>query len=173
VAEPRARLPGGGTHAHCKPDKSILARLGIRNFKPTLRKAAERLASVHTPEGMSMKMCILAPGLLGLESQYLDLWLLIGNRSALFCHFGPLLNRQARDWAYGASSAIEQSSPRPRPSLLQRAGRSAGQSALSGTAQLTGMPQARGMENCQRRRLSRVAPTRNRLRGFGLRPNRF
>src|SRR5204862_1560258 len=32
--------------------KSTLARLGIRNFKPTLRKAAERLASVHTPEGM-------------------------------------------------------------------------------------------------------------------------
>ena len=32
--------------------KSTLARLGIRNFKPTLRKAAERLAAVHTPEGM-------------------------------------------------------------------------------------------------------------------------
>src|SRR5216110_3499606 len=31
--------------------KSTLARLGIRNFKPTLRKAAERLASLHTPEG--------------------------------------------------------------------------------------------------------------------------
>src|SRR4029077_11027529 len=27
--------------------KSTLARLGIRNFKPTLRKAAERLATVH------------------------------------------------------------------------------------------------------------------------------
>jgi transposase len=32
--------------------KSTLARLGIRNFKPTQRKAAERLATVHTPEGM-------------------------------------------------------------------------------------------------------------------------
>jgi transposase len=32
--------------------KSTLARLGIRDFKPTLRKAAERLATVHTPEGM-------------------------------------------------------------------------------------------------------------------------
>jgi len=32
--------------------KSTLARLGIRSFKPTLRKAAERLATVHTPEGM-------------------------------------------------------------------------------------------------------------------------
>ena len=29
--------------------KSTLARLGIRNFKPTLRKAADRLATVHTP----------------------------------------------------------------------------------------------------------------------------
>ena len=31
--------------------KATLARLGVRNFKPTLRKAAERLATVHTPEG--------------------------------------------------------------------------------------------------------------------------
>ena len=30
--------------------KSTLVRLGIRNFKPTLRKAAERLATLHTPE---------------------------------------------------------------------------------------------------------------------------
>jgi transposase len=33
--------------------KATLARLGIRNFKPTLRKATERLA-VHTPEGMPL-----------------------------------------------------------------------------------------------------------------------
>jgi transposase len=31
--------------------KGALARLGIRDFKPTLRKAAERLATLHTPEG--------------------------------------------------------------------------------------------------------------------------
>jgi transposase len=31
--------------------KSTLARLGVRGFKPTLRKAAERLALLHTPEG--------------------------------------------------------------------------------------------------------------------------
>src|SRR5271167_222387 len=31
--------------------KGTLARLGIRNFKPTLRKAVERLATLHTPEG--------------------------------------------------------------------------------------------------------------------------
>src|SRR5881227_484614 len=32
--------------------KSTLTRLGIRNFKPTLRKAAENLATVQIPEGM-------------------------------------------------------------------------------------------------------------------------
>jgi transposase len=31
--------------------KSCLARLGIRNFRATLRKAPERLAALHTPEG--------------------------------------------------------------------------------------------------------------------------
>ena len=34
--------------------RGTLARLGIRNFKPTLRKAAERLATLHTPEGMPL-----------------------------------------------------------------------------------------------------------------------
>jgi transposase len=37
-----------------------LARLGIRNFKPTLRKAAERLAAVHTPEGVPLPPNTLA-----------------------------------------------------------------------------------------------------------------
>jgi len=40
--------------------KSTLARLGIRNFKPTLRKAAERLATVHTPEGLALPPNTLA-----------------------------------------------------------------------------------------------------------------
>src|SRR5712672_1206030 len=40
--------------------KSTLARLGIRNFKPTLRKAAERLAIVHTPEGIPLPPNTLA-----------------------------------------------------------------------------------------------------------------
>src|ERR1700755_3608540 len=40
--------------------KSTLARLGIRNFKPTLRKAAERLATVHTSEGMPLPPNTLA-----------------------------------------------------------------------------------------------------------------
>jgi transposase len=34
--------------------KATLARLGIRNFKPTLRQTAERLATVHIPEGMPL-----------------------------------------------------------------------------------------------------------------------
>src|SRR6201987_2127615 len=40
--------------------KSTLTRLGIRNFNPTLRKAAERLATVHTPEGMLLPPNTLA-----------------------------------------------------------------------------------------------------------------
>src|SRR5262244_1854915 len=34
--------------------KGALARLGIRNFKPTLRHAAERLATMRTPEGTAV-----------------------------------------------------------------------------------------------------------------------
>ena len=40
--------------------KSTLARLGIRNFKPAVRKAVERLATMHTPEGMSLPPNTLA-----------------------------------------------------------------------------------------------------------------
>jgi transposase len=40
--------------------KSTLARLGIRNFKPSLRKAAERLATLYTPEGMPLPPNTLA-----------------------------------------------------------------------------------------------------------------
>jgi transposase len=34
--------------------KATLARLGIRNLKPMLRKAAERLATLHIPEGVPL-----------------------------------------------------------------------------------------------------------------------
>jgi transposase len=34
--------------------KSTLARLGIRNFRPNLRKAPERLAALRTPEGVTL-----------------------------------------------------------------------------------------------------------------------
>src|SRR5260370_41059658 len=40
--------------------KATLARFGVRNFKPTLRKAAERLATVHTPEGTPLPPNALA-----------------------------------------------------------------------------------------------------------------
>src|SRR6202790_3365216 len=40
--------------------KSTLVRLGIRSFKPTLRKAADRLATLHTPEGMPLPPNLLA-----------------------------------------------------------------------------------------------------------------
>jgi len=40
--------------------KGTLARLGIRSFKPTLRKAADRLATLHTPEGMPLPPNVLA-----------------------------------------------------------------------------------------------------------------
>lgn len=40
--------------------KSTLARLGIRGFKPGLRKAAERLAQVRTPEGTPLPPNTLA-----------------------------------------------------------------------------------------------------------------
>ena len=35
----------------CSPPGAGLARLGIRGFKPTLRRAPERLAELLTPEG--------------------------------------------------------------------------------------------------------------------------
>jgi transposase len=40
--------------------KSALARLGIRNFKPDLRKASERLAGLRTPEGAALPPNTLA-----------------------------------------------------------------------------------------------------------------
>ena len=40
--------------------KGALARLGVRDFKPTLRSAAERLAGVRTPEGMPLPPNTLA-----------------------------------------------------------------------------------------------------------------
>ena len=57
---PRARLLGGERTRILNRIKSTLARLGIRTFKPTLRKAAERLATVHTPEGVPLPPNTLA-----------------------------------------------------------------------------------------------------------------
>ena len=40
--------------------KACLVRFGIRNFKPTLRKASERLETLSTPEGSSLPPNTLA-----------------------------------------------------------------------------------------------------------------
>ena len=40
--------------------KGCLARLGIRNFKTTLRKAPERLAALYTPDGAPLPPNTLA-----------------------------------------------------------------------------------------------------------------
>jgi transposase len=40
--------------------KGCLARLGVRNFKSTLRKASELLATLHTPEGRAVPPNTLA-----------------------------------------------------------------------------------------------------------------
>jgi transposase len=64
----RARKPGrseieaeiAGLLDRSTQELRHLARLGIRNFKPTQRTAAEGLATVHTPEGMPLPPNALA-----------------------------------------------------------------------------------------------------------------
>src|SRR4029077_17499288 len=60
AAKPRARLPGGGTHADCEPDKVHPGPAGHSQLQTNLRKMAERLATVHTPEGMPLPPNTLA-----------------------------------------------------------------------------------------------------------------
>jgi len=52
--QPGARVLVGERTRIVNRMKGTLARLGIRNFKPTLRKAAERLATLQTPEGSAL-----------------------------------------------------------------------------------------------------------------------
>ena len=54
--------------------KGTLARLGIRNFKPTLRQATERLATLYTPEGWPLPPNVSAE----LERDIARLGLVIG-----------------------------------------------------------------------------------------------
>src|SRR6516162_7980377 len=54
--------------------KGALARLGIRNFRPTLRKAAEHLAGLYTPEGSPLPPNVAAE----LERDIARLGLVIG-----------------------------------------------------------------------------------------------
>ena len=59
--------------------KGTLARLGVRNFRLTLRQAAERLAALRTPEGSPLPPNVSAE----LERDIARLGLVIGqiNRS--------------------------------------------------------------------------------------------
>ena len=50
AAEPRAREPSRPADAYRQSIKACLARFGVRNFKPTLRKASEHLETLSTPE---------------------------------------------------------------------------------------------------------------------------
>jgi transposase len=54
--------------------KGALARLGIRNFRPTLRNAAEHLAGLYTPEGSPLPPNVAAE----LERDIARLGLVIG-----------------------------------------------------------------------------------------------
>ena len=53
-------MPSRGTHAPCEPNEGHARPAGRAEFKPTLRKAAERLATIHTPEGMPLPPNVLA-----------------------------------------------------------------------------------------------------------------
>lgn len=48
----RTRIVNRMKSTPCSPPGAGLARLGIRGFKPTLRKAPERLTGLLTPEGV-------------------------------------------------------------------------------------------------------------------------
>ena len=61
LAEEDAKRPNREREGHVRERtrivnrmKSCLVRFGIRNFKPTLRKAPERLATLGTPEGVPL-----------------------------------------------------------------------------------------------------------------------
>jgi hypothetical protein len=52
AAEPGARIPGGGTHAHCEPDKGYLGPAGAWRLRaPSRAQAIVRRGgrSVHRP----------------------------------------------------------------------------------------------------------------------------
>ena len=52
--------PDRRAHPHHQPDRGCLARLGVRNFEPTLRKAPGRLETLRTPEGVTLPPNTLA-----------------------------------------------------------------------------------------------------------------
>ncbi|WP_292529911.1 hypothetical protein [Mesorhizobium sp.] len=59
INEEEARRPNrdetiSSANVHGSSIKAILARFGIRAFKPNLRKAAEKLEALHTAKGMPL-----------------------------------------------------------------------------------------------------------------------
>jgi transposase len=55
-----ARVPRGGTHADCEPDKVHAGPAGHSQLQTDPAQGAERLATVHTPEGMPLPPNTLA-----------------------------------------------------------------------------------------------------------------
>ena len=58
-ARPTARAPSTSAQRITNRMKSALARLGVRGFKPHLRKAPERLAGLRTAEGTGLPANII------------------------------------------------------------------------------------------------------------------
>ena len=75
--------------------KGTLARLGIRNFRPTLRNAAEHLAGLYTPEGTPLPPNVAAE----LERDIARLGLVIGQIKQIEDRATPKMrHREAKQW---------------------------------------------------------------------------
>jgi hypothetical protein len=61
AAEPGARVLCRRAHAHRQSHEGYPGPAGHGNFKRTLRKAAERLATVHTSKGMPLPPNVFEP----------------------------------------------------------------------------------------------------------------
>jgi transposase len=97
--------------------KSCLVRFGIRNFKPTLRKAPERLETLQTPEGVP-----LPPNtLLELRREMARLRFVMGQIKQV-----EEVRAQRLEQAPQEKSQCNGSSPRPRHGHRHRYGGHAG-----------------------------------------------
>ena len=87
--------------------KGTLARLGIRNFRPSLRKAAEHLAALYTPEGSPLPPNVSAE----LERDIARLGLVIG---------------QIKQIEHARQQRLEQEPERGRHAMVRRLARVVG-----------------------------------------------
>jgi hypothetical protein len=96
----------------------------VRNFKPTLRKAAERLATVHTPEGTPLPRNVLAElqreqGGWGGFAVLGGVFLAITGGEALYADMGQFDSLQAvRESARAARSWLRACAAWPRSGLI-------------------------------------------------------